>query len=182
MRSTGTRRAIVAVIGAQHPSESLFRAAEQLGAGLVDSGFRIATGGLTGVMCGASRGARRAKGWREGSVIGVLPSLDAADANDYVDIAIPTGLNYARNTILVAMAEIVIAVGGGAGTLSEMALAWQHGKVTIALDCGEGWSSKLAGESLDQRRKDTIHRAQTPQEAVALACSLVGVQTERSQF
>ena len=73
-------------------------------------------------------------------MIGVLPGLIAADANPFVDVVVPTGMNYARNTILVAMADVVVAVGGGSGTLSEIALAWQHGKPIVTLDLGEGWS------------------------------------------
>jgi NAD kinase len=99
-------------------------------------------------------------------VIGVLPGLVASEANPFVDLVVPTGMNYARNTILVAMADVVVAVGGGSGTLSEIALAWQHGKPIVALDLGEGWSARLAGERLDHRRDDLLHRAATPEEAV----------------
>ncbi len=105
-----------------------------------------------------------------GDVIGVLPGLRADDANEFVDIAIPTGMNTARNVVLVNMADVVIAVGGGAGTLSEIALAWQHGKAIIALDMGEGWSAKLAGHRIDNMRVGKILRAPNP----AVAVQLVG--------
>ncbi|MCB9779946.1 MAG: TIGR00725 family protein [Alphaproteobacteria bacterium] len=174
MQQNHTRRPIAAVVGATSPSQELIPQAEALGTGLVDAGFRIATGGLGGVMEAASRGARGALRWTEGSIIGVLPGLVSTDANPYVDIVIPTGMNYARNTILVAMADVVVAVGGGSGTLSELALAWQHGKPIVALDLGEGWSSRLAGERLDQRRDDLLHPARSAGEAVQLAQRLVG--------
>lgn len=163
---------IAAVVGANSASGAISEAAECVGRGLVDAGLRVATGGLGGVMEAASRGARSSSRWNDGAVIGVLPGLVAADANPFVDIVIPTGMNYGRNTILVAMADVVIAVGGGAGTLSEIALAWQHGKPIVALDLGEGWSGRLAGEALDRRRSDTVHRASTAREAIALAVSL----------
>lgn len=167
-------RHVAAVIGANSPSEALTAQAELLGRGLVDAGFRVATGGLGGVMTAASRGARASERWTEGTVVGVLPGLVAAEANPFVDIVVPTGMNYARNVVLVAMADVIVAVGGGSGTLSEIALAWQHGKPIIALDRGEGWSSRLAGERLDHRRDDLLHRATDAGAAVQLALELVG--------
>lgn len=174
MPGTLIRRHVAAVVGANSASDAVLVAAEQIGGGLVDVGFRVATGGLGGVMAAASRGARQAAGWSDGTVIGVLPGLIAAEANPYVDVVVPTGMNYARNTILVAMADVVVAVGGGSGTLSEIALAWQHGKPIVTLDLGEGWSSRLAGERLDHRREDPLHRAVTAEDAVRLALMLVG--------
>lgn len=168
------RRPVAAVVGARSASELVMAAALQIGRGLVNAGFRVATGGLGGVMEAASRGARQAEGWSDGCVVGVLPGLDAADANPFVDIVIPTGLNYARNVVLVAMADVVIAAGGGAGTLSEIALAWQHGKPIVMLELGEGWSARLAGASLDHRRSDVLHGAASAEEAVRLAVSLAG--------
>ncbi len=171
---TPHRRHVAAVVGANSASEAILAAAEGIGAGLVDAGFRVATGGLGGVMTAASRGARQASGWTDGSVIGVLPGLVASEANPFVDVVVPTGMNYARNTILVAMADVVVAVGGGSGTLSEIALAWQHGKPIVTLDLGEGWSARLAGERLDHRRDDLLHRAVDAEEAVRLAVLLIG--------
>lgn len=174
-RTSGYRRRPVAVVaGGNSASDEILAAAEVIGAGLVNAGLRVATGGLGGVMTAASRGARLAAGWTDGAVIGVLPGLVGADANPFVDVVVPTGMNYARNTILVAMADVVVAVGGGSGTLSEIALAWQHGKPIVALDLGEGWSARLAGERLDQRRADRLHRAGDAEEAVRLAVMLVG--------
>ena len=126
------------------------------------------------MMEAASRGARQADGWFDGAVIGVLPGLVAADANAFVEVVVPTGMNFARNTVLVAMADVVVAVGGGSGTLSEIALAWQHGKPIVALDLGEGWSARLAGERLDDRRDDVLHRAVDAASTVALVASLLG--------
>lgn len=168
------RRHVAAVIGGNSASDLLLAASETIGRGVVDAGLRLVTGGLGGVMTAAARGARTARGWSDGMVIGVLPGLVATEANAFVDIVVPTGMNFARNIIVVAMADVVIAVGGGSGTLSEIALAWQHGKPIVALDLGEGWSARLAGERLDHRREDLLHRAATADEAVALAVSLVG--------
>lgn len=176
------RRPVAAVVGANSASDAILLQAEAIGRGLVDAGFRVATGGLGGVMTAASRGARSAHGWTDGCVVGVLPGLIAAEANPFVDVVVPTGMNYARNVILVAMADLVVAVGGGSGTLSEIALAWQHGKPIVALDVGEGWSARLAGERLDYRRDDLLHRAMSAKEAVRLAVSLVGTREATRGF
>lgn len=174
------RRPIVSIVGGKSGSPALIEAATAIGAGLVDAGFRIATGGLGGVMAATSRGGRQASGWQEGRVLAVLPSLDAMTANPWVDIAIPTGLSHARNVVLVAMADVVVAIGGGAGTLSEIALAWQHGKTVIGLDLGEGWSARMAGTRIDDRRSDLIHRADSAEEVVRLAVCFGGLPVVRS--
>lgn len=169
------RRTIVSIVGGKSGSPALLEAAERIGRGLVNAGFRIATGGLGGVMSAASKGGRQANGWREGRVLGILPSLDAETANPWVDVAIPTGLSHARNVVLVTMSDVVVAIGGGAGTLSEIALAWQHGKTVVGLDLGEGWSARLAGARIDDRRSDSVHRAETPEEVVRLVVCFSGV-------
>lgn len=180
--NSAARRPVAAVIGGNSESEAILAAAEAIGRGLVDAGFRVATGGLGGVMMAASRGARTADRWTDGSVIGVLPGLAATEANPYVDIAVTTGMNYARNVILVAMADVVIAVGGGAGTLSEVALAWQHGKPIVTLGQGDGWSARLAGTTLDGRRDDVLHRADTAVDAVRLAAALINSRESSRGF
>jgi uncharacterized protein (TIGR00725 family) len=147
--------------------------AEEVGRLVVQEGWRLLTGGLGGVMEAASRGARQARGYREGDVLGIVPSVEAATANPYVDIVIPTGLGVARNVLVVATADAVIAVGGGAGTLSEMALAWQLGRVVVGLDV-PGWSSTLAGQRLDAKRPDVVVAACSPAEAVDAVRAALG--------
>jgi len=147
----------------------------QLGALAVTAGFRIATGGLGGVMEAVARGAHQARERVEGDVVGVLPSYDAASANPWVDIAVPTGMGLARNVVLVAMSDVVVAVDGGSGTLSEMSLAWQMRKPIIALANAGGWSAKLADTAIDERRNDKIVSASSAQEAVTVALQLTAV-------
>ena len=165
------RRPVVAVIGGNTGSEELIQAAADIGRGMVDHGFRLVTGGRGGVMAAASRGAHGSGRYTEGTVVGLLPTLDPGDANEWVDIVVPTGLHHARNALVVGMADVVVAVGGSAGTLSEMALAWTQGKPVVALDLGEGWSARLAGEALDGRRDDVVRRAGSAAEAVELAAA-----------
>jgi uncharacterized protein (TIGR00725 family) len=161
-----TRRRIVAVVGNSRPPPEALPVAESLGRQIVEAGWRLVTGGKGGVMEAASRGAHTARGYREGDVLGILPTGDRASANSYVDIAVPTNLGYARNVLVVATADAVVAVGGGAGTLSEIAMAWQLGRPLVGLEVA-GWSSKLAGQALDDKRGDVITPASTPEEAIA---------------
>jgi uncharacterized protein (TIGR00725 family) len=178
-------RPIVAVVGdAELPPRSpKGRLAGEVGRRLVEGGFRVLTGGLGGAMEAASRGARRSPCHRPGDVIGILPSFDPATANPYVDVAIPTGLDLGRS-LLVAQASAVVAVGGGAGTLSEIAFAWTLRRLIVALRVS-GWSGKLADERLDDRVRypdlpdDRVYGADTAAEAVRIVRRLLPVYTRR---
>lgn len=161
------RRKQVAVVGGASEDAASLRLAAEVGRLLVDHGHRVVTGGLGGVMAAAARGAKSSERAGDGDTIGVLPMLDPSAANPWVDIVVPTGMNFGRNVVLVAMSDALIAIGGGAGTLSEIALAWQHRLPIVALDVGGGWSSRLGGESLDPRGAAPIAKAQSAQEAVA---------------
>ncbi|WP_052518732.1 TIGR00725 family protein [Archangium violaceum] len=161
------RRKQIAVVGSASADENTLRLAEEVGRLLVDRGHRVLTGGLEGVMEAAARGAKSSARAADGDTIGVLPTLDASTANPWVDIVVPTGMNFARNVVLVAMSDALVALGGGAGTLSEIALAWQHRIPVVALDTGAGWSSRLGGQSLDHRGEIPIAKAWTAEEAIA---------------
>lgn len=173
-RATTTRMAapIVAVVGdgAVPEPSPLYVLAERLGEALVDAGFRVLTGGLGGIMEAASRGAARSSAHGPASVIALLPGHDPGDANPHVDVALATGLGHARNPV-VAHADAVIAVGGGAGTLSEIAFAWIHRRLVIAFRVS-GWSGRLAGTRVDDRIRfptipdDQVFGVDTPEEAV----------------
>jgi len=100
-----------------------------LGRGIAERNAVLVCGGLTGVMEHAARGARAAGGL----TIGLLPGEDPDDANEYIDFAIATGLGHARNAILARTADGIVAVGGGLGTLSEIALALRNRRPTIGI-------------------------------------------------
>jgi uncharacterized protein (TIGR00725 family) len=173
MTAPRPRRLVLAVAGSAGTLPStILTEAQTLGRLAVDAGFRIATGGRDGVMAAVSEGAHQSAAYTEGTVVAVLPTYRLDDANPWVDIAIPTGTGIARNVLLMSMADVVVCVRGGSGTLSEVALAWQLGKPIIALASSGGWAERLAGEALDERRDDRIHRAMTPEQAVALAITL----------
>ncbi|MCE9575753.1 MAG: acyl-CoA synthetase [Deltaproteobacteria bacterium] len=166
---------MLAVVGnarAEEHSPALLEA-HAAGRAAVDAGFRVITGGLGGVMAAACRGAHASDRYRDGDTIGVVPSADPASANEWVDIVIATGLGDARN-LIVANADVVVAIGGGAGTLSEIAYAWMRRRLIIAVDV-PGWSAALAGQALDHRSRfgpdgaATIRSAASGAEAVAIA-------------
>lgn len=151
------RRPMIAVIGQGDipVDDPRYDLAVKLGGALIDNEYRLVTGGYGGIMEGASFGARQSGKYREGDVIGILKGFDPKASNEYVDVPICTGFNFARNQI-IAGSDAVIAIGGGAGTLSEIAMAWQLGRLIIAYRV-TGWSGKIADEPLDERiRYDDI--------------------------
>lgn len=81
------------------------------------------------MMEAACRGAKEAGA----TTVGLLPGNDRSAANEYVDVAIATGLGEARNALVVRAADAVIAIEGGYGTLSEIALALKAGKRVVGL-------------------------------------------------
>lgn len=170
---TAVRRRVVAVVGDGSSTSAAEAIAEELGRGLIELGFRLVTGGLGGVMEAASRGAQSAPSHRDGDVIGILPSLDVSTANPFVDVAVPTGLGIARNALVVSTADAVIAVGGGSGTLSEMAMAWQLGKPVIGV-LVPGWSELLADRAIDGKRSDRVESAPSAAAALAIVARRLG--------
>ena len=169
-----SRRPVIAFIGsAQIPDDSVLEQCHALGRLAVEAGFRVVTGGLSGVMEAVSRGARSADSWSDGDVIGVIPSYDRSTANEWVDVVIPTGMQRARNVVVVACADVVVAVHGGAGTLSEVAMAWQLDKKVLALSSSGGWAQRMAGERLDHRRDDVVEAFETAEAVIERAGALV---------
>jgi uncharacterized protein (TIGR00725 family) len=151
------RRKIISIIGgsAQTSLEQDKVIAFEIGTLLVDNGYRILCGGYGGVMEAVCKGARSSSKYREGDTIGVISTLDSNDANEYCDIVIATGIHYARNQIITASGDGIVAIGGGSGTLSEIAFAWQMDKPIFSYK-QSGWSGKLSDVQLDNKRSDTI--------------------------
>jgi len=155
-------RTVIGVMGAGRPlDEAAFSVAYRLGALIAERGWVLLTGGSpVGVMDAASKGASDAGGL----VVGVIKSDDARHASRYVDIAICTGMGDARNVINVLSCNVVVALPGGAGTLSEVALALKSGKTVIAL----GWDP---GDAMRASGPGTLLDAVTPEEALALVAA-----------
>jgi uncharacterized protein (TIGR00725 family) len=121
------------VVGPGEASDGHVEAAAVVGRLVAERGALLVCGGLGGVMEGACRGAKQAGG----TTIGILPGVERSDANPYVDVALPTGLGQARNAVVARAADAVIAIGGGYGTLSEIALALRREKPVVGFDTWE---------------------------------------------
>jgi uncharacterized protein (TIGR00725 family) len=128
-----SRTPYVAVVGPSDASPDELHAAEEIGAGLARAGAVVVTGGLGGVMEAACRGARSSRG----RTVGLLPGDDRDAANGWVEIAIATGMGELRNGLVVRAADALVAVGGGHGTLSEVALALKLGRPVVGLGTWE---------------------------------------------
>ena len=151
----------VAVIGAgqAEPGSEAWELAEAVGRGLAEAGVVLVCGGRGGVMEAACRGAVAAGG----ETIGILPGHDIAEANPFCTRVIATGIGHARNLAVVGSGEVVIAVGGEWGTLSEIGHARAIGRTVIAL---RSWA--LSGRERMEGAPG-IEVAETPDEAVAAA-------------
>ena len=121
---------IIGVIGSSIPLKEYEEIAEEFGEKVAEKGWLLVTGGLGGVMTAASKGAKK----KEGITIGILPGGEKKAANKYVDIPIVTGMQQARNAIIVRTADIIVAIGGGLGTLSELAMALKINKTVISMN------------------------------------------------
>lgn len=161
----------IAVIGsAGINSEELQFMAEKVGFTINELGYNLVTGGLSGVMEASAKGHK--SGPENLQTIALLPSYDPSTANKYSDIIIPTGLDIGRNQLVVSSCLTVIVVGGGAGTLSEIALASQIGKPIILMKGSGGWADKLASDYLDQRNNSKLHHVNTFDELKAKLLAL----------
>ena len=119
----------IGVIGDAVCSEKVMNLAEEVGREIAKRKGVLICGGLTGVMEGAARGAKK----EGGLTIGIIPSESADDANPFIDIPIVTGLRDARNIIVVRSSESIIAIHGKYGTLSEIAFALKFKVPVIGL-------------------------------------------------
>jgi len=122
-------RPIIAVIGGSTCTAEETALAVETGRLLAERGAVLVCGGLSGVMEGAARGAQT----NGGTTVGILPGADPAAANAYIDVPLATGLGEMRNFLIVRTAHALIAIGGGVGTLSEIALAQRIGKPVVGL-------------------------------------------------
>lgn len=143
-------RIVIAVVGAGSAEADTINTAEAVGRAIAERGAMLVCGGLGGVMEAAAKGAKSAGG----TTIGILPQPYRHDANPYIDVPIATGFGEGRNVFIIRTADVVIAVGGEYGTLSEIALALKSGKAVIGLGT---WDIK------------GILKADSPEHAVDLA-------------
>src|SRR3954466_6854556 len=156
-------RPVIGVMGPAACDDQIPAGARAVGRAIAERGAVLLTGGRAGVMEAASRGARDAGGL----TIGVLPGAGtgASPPNAYVDVALYTGLGEARNWVNVCSSDALIAIGGGFGTLSEIALALKARKPLVLLD---SWRFEMEGVS------PTVPRARDAAHAVELAFAALG--------
>lgn len=145
---------MIAVIGAGDTSRSVRKLAYEVGREIARLGAILINGGRTGVMEAAAAGARSL----DGRTIGILPSYDRSSANRHIEFVIATGMGEARNAIIVASADAVIAMEGEGGTLAEIGFAKKMKRPVVAL---KSWP-EISG----------LHRADAPVDAVTLALKL----------
>lgn len=146
------RKLQITIIGDSSEIEENNKIAYEVGCYIAKKGWILICGGKEGVMNAASKGAIE----NNGIVVAILPDNDINAGNPYKTISIATGIGYARNSINVLSGDIIISIGGGSGTLSEIAYAWAYNKPIIAFKNSIGWSKELSGKALDNRRNDFI--------------------------
>ncbi len=153
------RKLSIGVVGASNATPSDVELATQVGRLIARSGAVLVCGGLGGVMEACARGVVE----EGGASVGILPGNFMEEANEFVTVAIATGVGEARNVILVKSSDCLIAIGGGYGTLSEIATAMRFGVDVVGL---QTW--KVQGSD-----PDTIIRVDSAEDAVlkALECS-----------
>jgi len=132
----------VGVIGGHSASAKHLKMAEEVGSEIAKLGLVLVSGGLTGVMEAACRGAKK----EGGTTLGILPGMDRNEANRCVDIPVATGLGLARNILVVLNSNVIIAVDGKYGTLSEIGYALQYKIPVIGLDT---WDIKGISQAKD---------------------------------
>jgi uncharacterized protein (TIGR00725 family) len=159
----------ISVVGGADSTPQTLEFAERVGESVAKHGAALICGGLGGVMEAACKGAKK----YDGLTVGLLPTNSRSDANPYVDIVIPTGLGYSRNFLVAKASDAVIAIGGAAGTLSEMAIAWFSDRPIVAIAGSGGWAQKLAGTKIDDRREDQVYAAETPEEALSIIAKIL---------
>ena len=154
------RKKQVVVIGSSDDVQNI-DAAYSIGKFIALKGWVLISGGRGGIMEAASRGAAE----HEGTVVGILPGEEFEQSNRYCTIVIPTGIGHARNVINVLSADAIVAIGGKAGTLSELAYAWIYGKPVICCVFAPGWSSQFPLIRVDDREGGIVLAARSADEA-----------------
>ena len=167
----------IGVIGsASNVPDEVSKLAEGVGRLIAEAGCILVTGGGSGIMEAASRGAKQAGGL----VVGILPEGDRHGANAYLDVAIPTGVGYAlRNITTIRSSDSVIMIRGSSGTLNEVTQAYAHGKPLTVLQGSGGMADRLEAflptpGYLDERKTVKIEFVQTTSEAVRRAVERIG--------
>lgn len=143
----------------------IFNIAKILGKLIAREGAILITGGKGGVMEASCKGAKSVGG----ITVGYVKGKERLTSNEFTDIEVVSGMEgCGEETMLILSCDGIIAIGGGAGTLQELAIAYRNKKPVVVIDLGYGWASKLANTYLDERNNKKFLCAKTPKEAVNL--------------
>ncbi len=172
------RRVQISVVGYDDDSctDVARDAAYRVGKAIAKEGGTLVCGGLGGVMEAASKGAFEAGG----HAVGIIPSADSAQANRYCDCVVSTGMGRSRNFLVAYSGDAMVVVGGGAGTLSEAAAAYQEGKPIVAVKGTGGVADEWAGRYIDERRRSKVLEGSSPEDAVMLAIRELSLRGKRT--
>ena len=165
-----TTKIQISVVGDYGAGQKEYNFAYELGKLLASKNVVVLTGGKGGVMEAVGKGVIE----NGGVVVGILPSAFTGESNEYCTIRIATGLGHGRNAIIASSADIVIAIGGKAGTLTEIGYSWVFDKPIIAVKGFGGWSDQLAGTIIDDRNVQPIFAVSTIQELGETLDMLIG--------
>jgi len=155
-------RVNIGVLGSERAEEEALKVAEEVGREIGERGAILICGGRRGVMEAVAKGCRDAMGIS----VGIITSLDKSEANKYVDIIIPTSLGFGRNILVASASDVVIAIDGHYGTLSEVAFALNYGKPVVVIPSTGGTAEFLAGGPYG------VHEAEDAKDAVDKAIKL----------
>lgn len=152
------------------PSPKIFEIAYQLGKLVAKNNAILITGGKGGIMESAAKGAKE----NGGTTVGVVQGSQRLTSNEFTDIEVVSGMTATgEETILILMCDGLIGVGGGAGTLQELSIAYRNQKPVVLISSQNGWSKSLAGKYLDSRKRVKFKSATTPEKAVKILLKLI---------
>lgn len=171
----------IAVIGSagweeypgKKPRKAIFKVAYEVGKLIALEKAVLICGGKGGIMEEACRGAKE----NNGITAGIISGNQRNQSNKYVDVEVVSGIiNCGEEALIISMADGIIAIGGGSGTLQEIATAYRNKKPIVVIKETDGWSNKVANSYLDERKLIKIRTANTPKEAVQKLLTVIKKQ------
>ena len=153
------------------PTQLTMQWAEEIGALLAQNGAIVVTGGKSGIMEAAAKGAKQ----YNGITVGVVKGKKRFTSNPFIDVEVITGMEAdgMDELNIIMMCDGLIVVGGGAGTLQEIVLAYRNLKPTVILKNSGGWADKVADTYLDERKRMIMKTADTPKDCVDTLLQLI---------
>lgn len=165
------KRLQIAIIGSagneeysgKKPAQRAFDAAYEAGRYLAKKNAILICGGKGGIMESACRGAKE----ENGITVGVVSGNNRNTSNGYIDVEIVSGIiNCAEESLIISMSDGIVAIGGGSGTLQELAVAYRLQKPVVAIRGINGWANSLANTYLDERKLMKIASAKDAKSAI----------------